>query len=1144
MDRKKKFLSILTAGAIFATSFAGAVMADSEPDLITVDSVTEAILYDNAAESEIAGDVISGDNYTVTALQGEGAITVAIEATGVKLHENAEHTRGYWIGFAVKAPDGATKATGTFGGNSFENEPVVVINENNDEGIAFYVNAGALVPKTEATLQWLNNEGAVSEEETFVIDLTNVTLDVADYSPVVVNANIADYDEVRDVYDADSYTTDYDETTGIVTVEATGLKEHTNGNSEEGYWTGFAVEAPENATQFKYAFGESADADWEAGLTLVEDIDGQGKEGVAFITNAEAPKRFVKLQWFDVDGNVLTDEVAFEMNLDGVKLNWISEETVTLANSTGTAEVQFETEQNDGVITVKYEAEALDKHANGLGAQGYWVGFAVEAPNAEAKANLTFGEDVYTNMTLEDIDAEKKGIAFYTNAGALEPKTEATLQWVDASGNPLSAPTTFVVDLTDVVLDLGVADYSPVVVNANIADYDEVRDVYDADSYVVDYDENTGIVTVEATGLKEHTNGNVTEGYWTGFAVEAPENATQFKYAFGESADADWEAGLTLVEDIDGQGKEGVAFITNAEAPKRFVKLQWFDVDGNVLTDEVAFEMNLDGVKLNWISEETVTLANSTGTAEVQFETEQNDGVITVKYEAEALDKHANGLGAQGYWVGFAVEAPNAEAKANLTFGEDVYTNMTLEDIDAEKKGIAFYTNAGAAEPKTEATLQWVDASGKPLSAPTTFVIDLTDVVLAELPYIDADAVKEAKIVDQSNTTVNPYSSYSVSAETDENGVILVDINMKNLKSHKNALNESGHWTGFAVVAPDNATTMRYAFAADKESLSMTTDVIETGVATVEEVEKNGVAFYTNAKNTPKKYVRLQWFDVNGDAITNATDFVMDISGVQIYSAPRGGGGSSANYYTVKFNTNGGTAITSVNAQKETVISAPAAPFKEGFLFDGWYIDSGLTQKYDFSAPVTKSFTLYAKWVESENIGLKFTDVRSDAWYYDVVKKVVEKGLMNGISETQFAPELEVTRGMFVTILYRAAGEPEVAAATNFADVAADQYYAKAVAWANANGVVKGITETEFAPDNNITREQMAAILYRYAKNKAAAGEITYTDKSTISDYAMEAVAWAKAAGIMQGNADGTFAPVRNASRAEAAAVFVRMFNL
>ena len=174
----------------------------------------------------------------------------------------------------------------------------------------------------------------------------------------------------------------------------------------------------------------------------------------------------------------------------------------------------------------------------------------------------------------------------------------------------------------------------------------------------------------------------------------------------------------------------------------------------------------------------------------------------------------------------------------------------------------------------------------------------------------------------------------------------------------------------------------------------------------------------------------------------------------------------------------------------------------------------------------------------------KFTDVKNDTWYYDVVKKVTEKGLMNGISETQFAPELNVTRAMFVTILYRAAGQPEVATATNFADVTVDKYYAKAVAWANANGVVNGITESEFAPDNNITREQMVTILYRYAKNDTVTGEVTYSDKDSISDYARDAVAWAKAAGIMEGNADGTFAPLRNASRAEAAAVFVRLLNL
>lgn len=256
------------------------------------------------------------------------------------------------------------------------------------------------------------------------------------------------------------------------------------------------------------------------------------------------------------------------------------------------------------------------------------------------------------------------------------------------------------------------------------------------------------------------------------------------------------------------------------------------------------------------------------------------------------------------------------------------------------------------------------------------------------------------------------------------------------------------------------------------------------------------------------------------------------------------GGGVAAIRFTITFDTNGGSKIDAVKVKEGKTLVAPKTPVKEGYIFDGWYADKELTQKYDFTTPVTKSFTLYAKWMESDNITLKFTDIKNDAWYYDVVKKIVEKGLMNGISETEFAPELEVNRGMFVTILYRAAGEPQVATKTNFADVSADKYYANAVAWANANGIVKGITETEFAPDMNITREQMAAILYRYSKNKATAGEITYTDKEAISDYALDAVEWANAAGIMNGNTDGTFAPLRNASRAEAAAVFVRLLNL
>ena len=177
-----------------------------------------------------------------------------------------------------------------------------------------------------------------------------------------------------------------------------------------------------------------------------------------------------------------------------------------------------------------------------------------------------------------------------------------------------------------------------------------------------------------------------------------------------------------------------------------------------------------------------------------------------------------------------------------------------------------------------------------------------------------------------------------------------------------------------------------------------------------------------------------------------------------------------------------------------------------------------------------------------------FTDVPEDAWYNSAVEYVYENGLMNGTSETEFSPDTNITRGMFVTVLYRMEGSPETALDYGFADVPQDEYYAEAVAWADDYGIVLGYSETEFAPEQTISREQMAAIIYRYAGYK---GEDTtvqsgaaYTDSESISDYALDAVAWATENGIMQGRTDGTFAPADFTTRAEAAAVFERTNKL
>lgn len=174
-----------------------------------------------------------------------------------------------------------------------------------------------------------------------------------------------------------------------------------------------------------------------------------------------------------------------------------------------------------------------------------------------------------------------------------------------------------------------------------------------------------------------------------------------------------------------------------------------------------------------------------------------------------------------------------------------------------------------------------------------------------------------------------------------------------------------------------------------------------------------------------------------------------------------------------------------------------------------------------------------------------FKDTESGAWYFDSVKAAFEKGLMQGVTETEFAPNSLLTRAMFVTILYRLEGEPDAAPAS-FTDVSKDAWYEKAVSWGFENKIISGVSETEFAPDENITREQLAAIIARYAefkgKNISADADLSiYSDFSDISEYAENALRYTVSNGIMVGKSESTLNPKDTATRAEAAAILARI---
>ena len=288
-------------------------------------------------------------------------------------------------------------------------------------------------------------------------------------------------------------------------------------------------------------------------------------------------------------------------------------------------------------------------------------------------------------------------------------------------------------------------------------------------------------------------------------------------------------------------------------------------------------------------------------------------------------------------------------------------------------------------------------------------------------------------------------------------------------------------------------------------------------------------------------------------------------SGKTEYTFTYVGGGSSSSIstpttYAVNVNaaTNGAVAADKKTASKGTTVTVTASPSK-GYVVDAVKVvdkdgkDVAVTEKdgkYVFTMPasavtVTGSF----KAETPAPVALPFTDVKSGNWFYDAVKYAYAQGLMTGTSATTFAPNGTMNRAMIVTVLYRLEKSPAVTGASKFTDVPAGQWYSDAVAWAAANKIVNGYDETTFGPMNAVTREQMAAILFRYEQVKGLENVTLeenlnrFPDQNKISAYAIPALQWAVGQKIINGNADGTLDPTGTATRAQVAQIFTNLLN-
>ena len=271
--------------------------------------------------------------------------------------------------------------------------------------------------------------------------------------------------------------------------------------------------------------------------------------------------------------------------------------------------------------------------------------------------------------------------------------------------------------------------------------------------------------------------------------------------------------------------------------------------------------------------------------------------------------------------------------------------------------------------------------------------------------------------------------------------------------------------------------------------------------------------------------------------------------------------------WNITYVTDGGTigGLYPVTYTEGTVTVLPTDVTKPGYTFLGWFTAyTGGVQVRQIGATETGDKTFYARWQKTvlppppvtpgtpvtparpaAPVGLPFADVSGSDWFYNDVRYVYEKGIMDGTGADRFSPNAPLTRAMIVTILYRMAGSPSVSGSSDFTDVAAGKWFAKAVAWAAANGIVNGYGDSLFGPNDPVTREQLAAILYRYAVYGGMTAVTleenlgSFADTAQLSAYAIQAMNWAVGQGLINGSGSN-LVPKAQATRAQVAAIIHR----
>lgn len=514
-----------------------------------------------------------------------------------------------------------------------------------------------------------------------------------------------------------------------------------------------------------------------------------------------------------------------------------------------------------------------------------------------------------------------------------------------------------------------------------------------------------------------------------------------------------------------------------------------------------------------------------------------------------------------------AVSAPEISKAA-----QEVAANISDNSNTLDKQ----YQDAAKNEVPNQKKIEvraYLEVKPTAYNADEAYTLDITpkyDVVVVGTK----DGATAEKVVETNTLNVTKATEVSVQLPAG----FVSDTNTKLYVQHK------GHEYDAAVTANNGVYTANFTnphgfspFTISKTSQSVAkvgNNKYTTFQDAVNAVENNGTIEivggnkdYTATISGSSKTIKVKnsLTDKNIKVTVNGESKTIEPSkdATFTYTKPSSGGssgGSSSGKTTYKVTTsavnNGGVNASPSNAEKGATITITLSPDK-GYKLDKLTVTDGSGKTvstvkksdtvYTFTMPASavKVGVSYVKATETPS-ETKFNDVSANDWFASAVDYVTGKGMMNGTADNTFSPKANTTRGMVVTVLYRLENQPSTSAAS-FTDVASGAYYANAVAWANANGIVSGYGSGKFGPNDKVTREQLAAILYRYAQYKkydVSVGEdtniLSYDDAQSISSYAIPAIQWACGAGVVTGKSGSKLDPKGNATRAEVAAMLMR----